>query len=530
MLPIQIKQVTKPNQALQQRRAGVLLHISSLPNSAVAANVSPLSTSNCINITGVLGANAHLFVDFLAEIGASIWQTLPLNMPHHDGSPYQCLSAHAGNPAFICLENLVALNLLDKSDIDAKDLSTPQAKRQKLFDKAYIQFKQQKNAVMQHDFTIFCRENNTWLNDFALFLALKNKFQHRSWDTWPNAYKNREDAVMVDVKYRYEFDIAVTKFTQFLFFNQWYALKLYANQHGVAMFGDIPIFVAYDSADVWAKPQLFKLDAEKHMQVVAGVPPDYFSETGQRWGNPHYNWQAMKADGFKWWLARMKTQYNMFDLLRIDHFRGLESAWEIPADEETAMNGQWVKAPGAALLRAIIKRYPSIELIAEDLGIITDDVNALREKFNLPSMKILQFAFGGEENNPYLPHNIHEQSVAYTGTHDNDTTLGWYEQLDDHAKNHLHTVLQSSLAANTENAPIDMPNALVELVMNTNADIAIVPMQDILGLNSSHRMNTPGTSEGNWQWRFSWDQLHKPHIEAIAKVIQQSKRASNLHA
>jgi 4-alpha-glucanotransferase len=257
------------------------------------------------------------------------------------------------------------------------------------------------------------------------------------------------------------------------------------------------------------------------MQVVAGVPPDYFSASGQRWGNPHYNWSEMQCDGFKWWLERIRTQQRMFDLLRIDHFRGLQAAWEIPATEETAINGAWVLAPGAELLDAITARFPDMQLIAEDLGTITDEVNALREQFSLPSMKILQFAFGGGDDNPYLPHNIETNSVAYTGTHDNDTTLGWYQQLDERTKDHVNTILGV--------AEPEMPQALIELVMASNASIAIIPMQDILGLDKAHRMNTPGTTDKNWQWRFDWAQLTQADIASIKQVIRQHQRANKWH-
>ena len=310
----------KLNRPLQARRAGVLLHISSLPVGSFG--------------TGDFGANANRFIDFLAEIGASIWQTLPLNMPHDDGSPYQCLSAHAGRVEFISLQNLVVQGLLNKDDLAQAD------NKHALFNKAYSNYKQQQNLNLQKQFVIFCRQNSAWLNDFALFLVLRKKFNKSGWHTWPKAYKNKQPALMAKVKSRHLHEIAVIKFTQFLFFSQWQALKAYANKNGVAMFGDIPIFVAYDSADVWAQPHLFKLDSSKNMQVVAGVPPDYFSSSGQRWGNPHYNWSEMQHDGFKWWLERMRTQQRMFDLLRIDHFRGLQAAWEIPAAEETAVNGQ----------------------------------------------------------------------------------------------------------------------------------------------------------------------------------------------
>lgn len=482
---------------LQARSAGVLLHISSLP-------------------AGNFGADAYQFVDFLAKIGARIWQTLPLNKPHDDGSPYQCLSAHAGNPAFVDYHALVPLGLLTNEDLAAKDVAL-QANRRELCSLAYASYKRHKNPQLQLEYTRFCHENVSWLGDFACFLLLHDKFHHASWNTWPTPFKNKQPAAIKQFNKRFHTKISEFKFTQFLFFKQWQALKTYANQKGIAMFGDIPIFVAFDSADVWAKPHLFKMDKNKKMQVVAGVPPDYFSATGQRWGNPHYNWQAMQARGFNWWLARMRTQSHMFDLVRIDHFRGLESAWEIPEYADTAVEGAWKIAPGDALLKAIKKAFPHLQLIAEDLGVITPEVNELREKYALPGMKILQFAFGDDDNNPYLPKNIDENSVVYTGTHDNDTTLGWYQTLDEHAKNHLHALLNSQQP--------NMPQALIQLALEAKARIAIIPMQDILGLDAKHRMNIPGTMGGNWQWRFDWNALETAHIKDIKLAIEQSNRA-----
>jgi 4-alpha-glucanotransferase len=328
----------------------------------------------------------------------------------------------------------------------------------------------------------------------------------------------RDSKVIYQVKKQYAVEIEATKFTQFQFFSQWAALKKYANKKGVAMFGDVPIFVAFDSADVWANPKLFKLDKRCNMKVVAGVPPDYFSQTGQRWGNPHYNWRTMKADGYQWWLARMATQSRLFDMVRIDHFRGLQAAWEIPAKEATAINGKWAPAPGAALLQAIKSRFPNMCLVAEDLGIITPQVNALRAKFKLPGMKILHFAFGGGDDNYYLPANIEANSVVYTGTHDNDTTLGWYNALESNARAHLHAVLG-------KDAP-DMPADLVRLALHTKANLSIIPMQDILALDEKARMNTPGTLENNWVWRFAWQQL-TPQLKAqFEQAIQQSGRAA----
>ncbi|MDP3332523.1 MAG: 4-alpha-glucanotransferase, partial [Methylococcaceae bacterium] len=475
---------------LAQRRAGVLLHISSLPSA---------------NYVGDLGTEAYRFVDFLNTIGASVWQTLPINMPHADNSPYQCLSAFAGNPDFISLENLLSQGLLSK-----EDLSGLMTNKTHLLEKAYLAFKgQAENTELsyvytQQAFKKFCKKQSLWLNDFALFLALRHKFHQVGWSYWPEAYKNRDVKTLKQARKELAHEIAVIQFTQFIFFTQWLALKAYAVSKKVYFFGDIPIFVAYDSADVWAQSHLFKLDANKNMEVVAGVPPDYFSATGQRWGNPHYNWDVMAADGFSWWISRMATQNALFDIVRIDHFRGLEAAWEIPASEDTAINGQWVLAPGDALLAAILKALPNICLVAEDLGIITAEVDALRHQYNLPGMKILQFAFSGQEDNPYLPHNIEANSVAYTGTHDNDTSLGWYDALDEQQRELVDAYIRLS---HSEGYEPSMPTDLIDMVFESNSQLAIIPMQDLLALDSTHRMNTPGTCTGNWHWRFNWLQL-----------------------
>ena len=313
------------------------------------------------------------------------------------------------------------------------------------------------------------------------------------------------------------------------------ALKKYANEKGVALFGDIPIFVAYDSADVWSQPHLFKLDAEQNMTVVAGVPPDYFSATGQRWGNPHYNWEVMAKKKFSWWVARLATQSELFDIVRIDHFRGLEAAWEIPANEDTAMNGQWVTAPGDALLAAVKAALPKLDLVAEDLGIITPEVDHLRKKYQMPGMKILQFAFSGQSDNPYLPENIEADSVAYTGTHDNDTTVGWFNAMDQGQQEHLLAYLREHSERQDSEQPADeqertpglvpnVPNALIELAMASKASLAIVPMQDILALDTTHRMNTPGTASGNWHWRFNWQQLTPELKDFFTNVISRTGR------
>jgi len=501
---------------LSQRRSGVLLHISSLPSSPEAIDLG----------MGDLGIEAYRFVDFLSSIGVSVWQTLPINMTHADNSPYQCLSAFAGNPNFISLESLESQGLLTKSALN-EVVSGELTSKANLLAIAYKTFSEQAKhqesfaEKEQLNFKKFCKKQSYWLNDFALFLALRNKFNQASWQYWPDAYKHRDMATLKQARKELAQEVAIIQFTQFIFFKQWLALKVYAATKGVYLFGDIPIFVAYDSADVWAHPQLFKLDPYKNMEVAAGVPPDYFSTTGQRWGNPHYNWDAMLADDFNWWVKRMATQSTLFDIVRIDHFRGLQAAWEIPASDDTAINGQWVLAPGDALLAMIFKALPKICLVAEDLGVITPEVDALRIKYNLPGMKILQFAFSGQEDNPYLPHHIEVNSVAYTGTHDNDTTCGWYESLDEHQRGLVQAYIHSS---RSEEHDVHMPNDLINMAFDSHAQLAIIPMQDILQLDSSHRMNTPGTCSGNWHWRFNWQQLTPTQIESITEIIIRTGR------
>jgi 4-alpha-glucanotransferase len=499
--------MTSPANALlkNQRRAGVLLHISSLPSAYY---------------TGDLGVESYRFVDFLHEIGATVWQTLPINMTHADNSPYQCLSAHAGNPDFISLETLYAQGLLKKEDLSGLITDKTQ-----LLAKAYSAFSERSDPHEFTDFMNFCDKQADWLHDFALFLALRAKFNQAGWHAWPEVYKKRYIPALREAREELAQEIAVIKFTQFVFFTQWMALKKYANEKNIKMFGDIPIFVAYDSADVWSHPYLFKLDAEQNMTVVAGVPPDYFSATGQRWGNPHYNWEAMAKKKFSWWVARMTTQSELFDIVRIDHFRGLEAAWEIPVNEDTAINGEWAPAPGDALLAAIKAALPNLDLVAEDLGIITDEVEALRKKYNLPGMKILQFAFSGEADNPYLPHNIEPDSVVYTGTHDNDTTVGWHSTMDDSQLEHVHAHLREHNDQDLwQDQEPNILNALIEMAMKSKANLAIIPMQDILALDTTHRMNIPGTATGNWHWRFSWQQLTQEQKYLFKNLVESSGR------
>ncbi|WP_150047659.1 4-alpha-glucanotransferase [Methylomonas rhizoryzae] len=486
---------------LQQRRAGVLLHISSLPGP---------------NENGELGQEAFNFVNFLHDVGASVWQTLPLGMPHGDGSPYQCLSAHAGNPALINLDWLDRKGWMPPAEKSADCHSGQLYWKSCVIGKAFQQFGKAAGKTDKLDFEQFCRDKAYWLDDFALFIALRNVFGHKCWFEWPDALKNRHPQALKESRKLLSAVIEGIKFEQYLFFKQWHELKDYARDKGILLFGDIPIFVSYDSADVWANREVFKLNKSGEMETVAGVPPDYFSELGQRWGNPHYNWDYLRQTGYRWWLQRIESQNELFDILRIDHFRGLEAAWEIPAGEETAINGHWVKAPGDELLTAIAREFPALALVAEDLGIITEEVEALRDQFGLPGMKILQFAFDGNPHNPYLPMNFSHNCVAYTGTHDNDTTLGWFENLNDGDKQRIYDYLGWS--------SLPMPWALMHAVLASVANLAVIPLQDILLLGSSDRMNTPGTTEGNWHWRFNWQQLTEEKAGRFAHFLSMFGR------
>ncbi len=482
---------------LEQRSAGILLHITSLPGKYK---------------NGDLGKEAYHFIEFLRDAGIGVWQTLPLGMPHGDGSPYQCLSAHAGNPELISLQWLEEkgwLQPLEHCDhCDAEESFTKSC----LITKAFYGFEALAIEEDKKDFSQFCDDKAFWLEDFALFISLRIEFSKRCWNEWPEDLKQRKPAALQAVQKRLQRSIETIKFEQYIFFRQWLELKAFAKQQGILLFGDIPIFVSYDSVDVWANRDVFKLQENGEMSVVAGVPPDYFSETGQRWGNPHYDWEFLQKTGFKWWLQRMETQLEQFDIVRIDHFRGLEAAWEIPAHEETAIKGEWVTAPGGELLAAIQNEFDEMPLVAEDLGIITQAVDDLRNKFHLPGMKILQFAFGDNAKNPYLPHNYQRCSVVYTGTHDNDTTLGWYNSLNDEEKQSLYEKLGSP--------SLSMPYALIQAAFSSVANLAIIPMQDVLELGTEAKMNTPGTIEGNWQWRFSWDSLTEDKAKKLTHLVR----------
>lgn len=490
--------MTHAHSILDRRRAGILLHITSLPGAAD---------------NGDLGRDAYRFVDFLAGCGVSVWQTLPINPTHPDGSPYQCLSAHAGNPALIDLQWLAERGWLP-GEAEADEGLTPVQRRTAGLRAAFEAFKQAPEDGHWRAYGEFVERHHGWLSDYALFIALREELGHRPWQEWPAPIRERQPSALEAARLRLAESIARVKFEQFVFFQQWAELREYAKQRGVLLFGDIPIFIASDSADVWAQQEDFDLTAEGQARVVAGVPPDYFSATGQRWGNPHYNWAKMEADGFRWWLERFRSQLALYDWIRIDHFRGFDAYWEIPAESETAMHGRWVKAPGEALLKTLFKAMggAGLPLVAENLGIITEEVEALRNQFDIPGMLILQFAFDGGPGNPYLPHNHTANNVVYTGTHDNDTTLSWYEGLSPEQQAHVYHYLG--------NPETRMPWALVQSALASVAMLAILPMQDILGLGQGHRMNAPGTVEGNWRWRFTWDQLSDQKVAEFAEMIR----------
>lgn len=474
---------------LHQRRAGILLHISSLPSSA---------DGTC----GTLGREAYHFVDFLASSGMTVWQMLPIGPTGSDGSPYQSSSVHAANPRFIDLDGLEQRGWLTP---DAENESTDG------LDQSWQGFKNNAGEDDRHELNSFIDDNRYWLDDYALFFALHDEL-NTCWWNWPSEIRNREPQAMAAARSRLSDRIEYVQYEQFAFFSQWQKLKQYANERGVLLFGDMPIFVAHDSAEVWAKPESFLLDDEGIPTVVAGVPPDYFSETGQRWGNPLYRWDHMQADGFQFWIDRMKTQLKLFDIVRIDHFRGMEAYWEIPAEEEYAIHGRWIKAPGDALFERLNEVFDDLPLVAEDLGIITSEVDGLRRRFQLPGMKILQFAFSGGADNPYLPFNHHEDSVVYTGTHDNDTTLGWYKSLDAESRKYVDEFLGRSREV--------MPWPLIRSALASQAQLCILPMQDVMGLDSRGRMNVPGTIDGNWTWQFKWDDVETDLADRLQQRLK----------
>jgi 4-alpha-glucanotransferase len=456
------------------RRAGVLLHPTSLPGPGPR---------------GTLGADARRFVEWLAAGGFGVWQVLPLGVTDSYGSPYTLRSAYAGDPRFIDEPTLAELAALPAGLAAAGDRAA-----------RYASFAALATPEQKQTFAAFVRKHRRWVLPYAVFELMSARFSAAPWWQWPVAYRDHDPRVLRDLLVSHRDPLRALVFEQYLFDLQWAALKHYANARGVQLFGDLPFYMDRNSVDVWWDPGLFALDANGEPLAVAGVPPDYFNADGQLWGNPLYDWDAMRETGFHWWLERIGAQLERFDLLRIDHFRALESYWAVPAGAETARVGEWRHGCGDALLAALRARLGTIPLIAEDLGLITDEVRALRDRFELPGMVVLQFAFDGSPDNPHLPEHHRENAVVYTGTHDNDTTVGWYASLDPRARDVVHAKLGVGPAP-------PVPDFLIDAAYDSNAALAILPMQDLLALGSDARMNTPGTAAGNWRWRFAWPDI-----------------------
>ena len=480
------------------RSSGILLHPTSLPG--------PFGI-------GDLGPEAYAFADFLSAGGQGIWQMLPLGPTGYGDSPYACYSAFAGNTLLISPEQLVDDGLLTESDLpeahlastDRVDFQRVHQLKDTLLSKAYESYQRTTDTGLRSAFETFSQEYAAWLDDYALFRALKDAHGGVAWNEWEPELARREPLALARAREHLRKEIEAQKYYQFLFFRQWFALKTYCNERSMKLIGDIPIFVAHDSADVWTNPEQFKLHDDGVPKVVAGVPPDYFSATGQLWGNPLYDWDRMVADRFKWWLSRVRATLQLFDIVRIDHFRGFAASWEIPGGDKTAERGRWVEAPGRQLFSTIREVLGELPIIAEDLGVITPDVEKLRDDFGFPGMRILQFAFSSDTKNIDLPHNYRKNVVVYTGTHDNDTTVGWFRSVA--GEGSTRTAQQIGRERqfcmkylNTKGDEIHWD--FIRAVWASVANTAIVPLQDLLGLGTEARMNLPNSTEGNWSWRF----------------------------
>ena len=483
-----------------ERSNGVLLHPTSFPGRYGI---------------GEFNEYAYRFVDFLSDTGQKLWQVLPLGPTGYGDSPYQCFSAFAGNPLLINLDQLVSENALSaealahapRFPVKRVDYGPVIDFKNKVLRRSLAHFRQHATPEQEADFWTFCERNAAWLDDFALFMALKDAHGGAVWNTWERDIARREPAALKAWRDKLQTEVQTYQYLQYHFFKQWQALKRYANDQGIRIVGDIPIFVAYDSADAWAHRELFYFDEDGNSTVIAGVPPDYFSPTGQRWGNPLYRWDVMQQQGFVWWIDRCRAAFGLYDFVRIDHFRGFEAYWEVPASEPTAIHGRWVKSPGYELFHAIQNALGKLAIIAEDLGIITPEVEALRDTFGFTGMRVLQFAFVADTKSTYLPHNYISNCVAYSGTHDNNTTVGWFESLD------AATRAQVLRYTGTDGSQIHWD--MIRLLMMSVAEMTVATMQDLMGLDERSRMNMPGRPDGNWGWRYTPDML----TDAIRKQL-----------
>jgi len=498
------------------RASGILLHPTSLPGRFGI---------------GDLGNEAYRFADFLVASGQSLWQVLPLGPTGYGDSPYACYSAFAGNTLLVSPEKLFEEGWLTKADLDEipllpseqVDFERVHKVKDIILDKAFARYQRTTDTELRSAFETFAEQNASWLDDYALFRALKGAHKGAAWHEWDHPLVRRQPVALARARKQFHDRIEAHKFFQFLFFKQWFALKAYCSEHNISLIGDIPIFVAQDSADVWTNPEQFKLDRNGIPTVVAGVPPDYFSATGQFWGNPLYNWERMLADGFRWWIERVRATLQTVDVARIDHFRGFAASWEIPGGDKTAERGRWVEAPGRELFAAIRKALGEIPIIAEDLGVITPDVEKLRDDFGFPGMRILQFAFSSDTKNIDLPHNYHRNVVVYTGTHDNDTTVGWFNSVAGEGSTRTAEQISSERNfclkyLNTNGTQIQWD--FIRAVLSSVADTAVVPLQDLLGLGTEARMNLPNSTRGNWTWRFQENALTEDHSDRLRDMTE----------
>lgn len=495
-----------------ERSAGILLHPTSLPSKFGI---------------GDLGKDAYRFIDFLAETKQKLWQILPLGPTSFGDSPYQCLSAFAGNPLLISFEKLVEDGICSEKVLqDVPEF--PEDKvvygdvieyKYEVLDLIYEEFKTSGNNLVHKLYQDFCEKEKDWLDDYSLFIALKDHHDGKPWNEWEKEISQRNTSAVKHYKKLLKDEIEYHKFVQFLFFKQWLEIKTYANSKGIKIIGDLPIFVAFDSADVWVNRHLFEVSADGKPLFIAGVPPDYFSPTGQRWGNPHYKWDVMEKDDYLWWRKRITSLLKMTDIIRIDHFRGFYNYWKIPGEAPTAEKGEWVLGPGERFFSTLEKYFGKLPIIAEDLGILVPEVYQLRDKFGFPGMKILQFAFGTNGEKKFLPHNYVRNCVVYTGSHDNDTTLGWWNSIQNDGTDTKEFFLQYSGSNGN-----DICKDMIRLAYSSIADIVIIPLQDFLRLGSDARMNFPGKPDGNWTWRFKWNQITNELIEEIKTFVNIFER------
>ena len=498
----------------EYRGSGILLHVTSLP--------SPFGV-------GDLGPSAFSWLDRLHDSGQGWWQALPLGPTGYGNSPYQSLSSFAGNGLLISPECLISDGLLEATDCasrfpsDVVDYDSVISFKEKLLERAWTRFISGERSDLRPAYDEFCATQKTWLEDYALFRALKIKFGGSYYLEWPDDLVQRKSAALAKARCELANEIDRFRFEQFLLLRQADQLKEYARANGVSLIGDLPFFVSPDSSDLWANPELFLLDEQRRPRFIAGVPPDYFSADGQLWGNPVYNWDALRSTGYRWCIDRIRTLLSHVDVIRLDHFRGFAAAWHVPAGANTARSGEWAPGPGAPLFQAIRQALEHLPFIAEDLGIITAEVASLRDQFQIPGTRVLQFAFDGHPDNPYLPHNFVSNTVAYTGTHDNAPTREWYEQLPDSQKQTLWSYLNRRLVNSAEAAP-----ALIELAWSSVASLTIAPLQDIFDLGTGSRMNVPGRANGNWRWRFTDQTLPTTAFEWLRDLTERSKRRANV--